>query len=154
MKIPAIDQAIQTCKDHLDKTGSRGTQIESYLTQYLLVLISAAFEEKVEEILLKRADKITDVQVKSFFKNCVHRIFRSAKSSELAGMLGYFDRSVQATFGKAVNGTREESSYNSIIVNRHDTAHSKGSTISFSDLERYYQEGHVVLDHFSAALGV
>ncbi|MBK8291794.1 MAG: hypothetical protein IPK96_13540 [Flammeovirgaceae bacterium] len=152
MKLLKIDTAIRTCNEHLSQTNSRQTEIESFLTQYLLVLMCATFEEEIESILLKRADKIHDLHIKSFFKNCIDKTFRSIKSSELSGILGKFGADYKETFQKKANGTVEETSYNSIVVNRHDTAHSKGSPITFNELVQYYEKGHIILDYLNEAL--
>ena len=53
---------------------------------------------------------------------------------------------------KAKSQERAVSFYNNIITNRHSVAHGSGSTVTVLELERFYQEGHVVLDFFRETL--
>ena len=41
---------------------------------------------------------------------------------------------------------------NNIITNRHNLAHKSGSSITFREVEAFYEEGHIVLDFFRGAL--
>lgn len=152
MKLIKIDNAITICDNHLKSTNSQQTEVESFLTRYLLVLICATFEEEIENILLKRSDSLSDIHVKSFFKHCIDKTFRSIKSSEIAGILGKFGDDYKEAFNNKANGTIEETFYNNIVVNRHSTAHSTGATITFSDLVQYYEKGHIILDYLDEAL--
>ena len=45
-----------------------------------------------------------------------------------------------------------ESLYSSILTDRNSVAHGEGSNVTFRDIVRYYEEGHVVLDYFRDAL--
>lgn len=153
MKLAIIDNAIANCKQHLNSTGAEQSEIESYLTRYLLILICASFEEEIEKILLRRSDRINDNHVKSFFQHCIDKTFRSIKSSEIAGLLGRFGTDYKETFQSKANGTVEETFYNNIVVNRHFTAHSTGASITFRELVDYYEKGHVILDYIDEALG-
>ena len=42
--------------------------------------------------------------------------------------------------------------YDSILNNRHNTAHGEGSDVTFGDIKQYYEHGHCVLDYFRDAL--
>lgn len=152
MRLTKIDNAISICEQHLVSTNSARTEIESYLTRYLLILICATFEEEIEKILLKRSERISDNHIKSFFQHCIDKTFRSIKSSEIAGMLGRFGSDYKENFQRRANGTIEETFYNNIVINRHSTAHSGGASITFSDLVNYYDRGHLILDYLDEAL--
>lgn len=152
MRLVKIDNAISTCEQHLSSTGAGQSEIESYLTRYLLILICATFEEEIKNILLKRSELIDDQHIKSFFQHCINRVFRSIKSSEIAGILGCFGSDYKELFQEKANGTIEETFYNNIITNRHFTAHSTGALITFRELVNYYEKGHLILDYLDEAL--
>lgn len=152
MRINRIDNAISACEQHLNQTNSHQTEIESYLTRYLLILICASFEEEIERILLNRSDRINDNHIKSFFQHCIDKTFRSIKSSEIAGILSKFGNDYKEAFQSKANGTIEETFYNNIVINRHSTAHSTGTSITFNDLVAYYEKGHLILDYLNEAL--
>jgi hypothetical protein len=106
MKLPRIDASISECKNHLDETASFGTEIEAFLTRYLLILMCATFEEEIEKIIIDRVDKSGDPKLSSFVKSCLGSVFRSIKTSEIAGLLGRFGAEFKDKFGQRVNGTR------------------------------------------------
>jgi hypothetical protein len=77
----------------------------------------------------------------------------STQPSEIAGLLRRFGTDCREHFRQELsNNERAETFFNNIVTNRHDTAHSTGSNVSFSELVRFYTEGHIVLDAIKAAL--
>ncbi|MGQ4808743.1 hypothetical protein NKDENANG_02131 [Candidatus Entotheonellaceae bacterium PAL068K] len=153
MRLTRIDQAIEVCQVHLENSGATGTEIEAYLTRYLLVLICAVFEEEIESRIVERAARSEDAGLESFVRSAVGQIFRSLKTSEIAGLLNRFGVQYRERFRQELsNNERAETFFNNIVTNRHDTAHSAGSNVSFAELVRFYAESHVVLDAVKAAL--
>jgi hypothetical protein len=146
MKLAKIDHAIEICEEHLDRTNSRGTEIEAFLTQYLLVLICAAFEEEIEQIVIHRLSGSGDAHVEAFAKSALDAVFRSIKTSEIAGLLNRFGPDYKAEFSSRVSNTRAETYFNNIVVGRHATAHSIGSSVTLRELIEFYTEAHTVLD--------
>lgn len=51
MQIGEIDDAIEFCRKHLDASDARGSEIEAFLTQYVLIRIRANFEQRVQSLL-------------------------------------------------------------------------------------------------------
>ena len=155
MRLARVDHAIAVCQGHLDNSRSRGTEIEAFLTRYLLILICSAFEEQIQYLVNLRADNSGDRGLRSFVRTTIGQVFRSVKTSEIAGLLNRFGTEYKDRFRRDLNDNeRAETYYNSIVSNRHGIAHSAGSntSVSFSDLILYYEEGHVVLDAVRIAL--
>jgi len=146
MKLARIDKAIEDCQIHLTNTNAFGTEIEAYLTRYLLILISATIEEEIERMVAKRASRTKDRHIESFVNSCCGDLFKNYKSSKIAGLLGKFGPDYKERFNNKVNGLREQQFYDNLITNRNDTAHESGSNISFRDLVDFYEKGHFVLD--------
>lgn len=92
MRLGRIDQAIEACQDHLESSGAMGTEIEAYLTRYLLILICASFEEEIESLISERAARSNDPGLESFVRSAVGQVFRSLKTSEITGLLKRFGR--------------------------------------------------------------
>ena len=83
------------------------------------------------------------------------QVFRSVKTSEIAGLLGRFGPDYKQRFQDEMkNNERAETFYNNIVMNRHGTAHTAGANLTFSELVSFYSEGHVVLDAVKTALEV
>ena len=153
MRIARIDQAITICDDHLEKSGAKGTEIESFLTQYLCVVMCAAFEEAIKAMVVERAAQHGDQELKSFVESAAGIVFRSPKTEEITGLLRRFGTDCRGRFREELDrNLKAETFFNNIIVNRHETAHSSGSNLSFADLVNFYSEGHVVLDAVKLAL--
>lgn len=149
MKLARIDKAIEDCQIHLTNSNAFGTEIEAYLTQYLLILISATVEEEIEKIVAMRASKTKDKHIESFVNSCCGDMFKSFSSGQIAGILGRFGPEYKEKFKKKVSGLKAQQLYDNIISNRHSTAHKSGSNVSFHELVNSYEQGHIVLDAFS-----
>jgi len=146
MRLAPIDRAITICEEHLERTQSRGTEIEAFLTRYLLVLMCATFEEEIEAMVLRRLGGSNDQRIESFAKSALDALFRSTKTGEIAGLLQRFSPEYKERFQARVNGTRAETYFNNIVLGRHSTAHSLGANVTLRELVDFYEEGHTVLD--------
>ena len=89
-----------------------------------------------------------------FVQNALGRTsFRSLMTSEIADFLSHFGLDYKNRFRQQLDtNKRAETFFNNIVTNRHNTAHSTGSNVSFADLVNFYSEGHVVLDAIRFAL--
>lgn len=75
------------------------------------------------------------------------------KVSDLSGLLGKFDPSYKDIFNQRINENgRAKITYDSVLVNRNNVAHGRGTSATFEDVKMYYEKGHVVLDYFRQAL--
>ena len=153
MRLLRVDEMLELCDRHLSSTGAQGTEIDVLLTRSLLVLICAEFEQAIEAIIQQRCSSINDDSVKEFVGSCVDAVFRSVKSSEIAGLLNRFGGSYKETFKlKTDANPAAVTFYNNIVTNRHSVAHADGGNVTFLDVKRFYEEGHVVLDFFRETL--
>jgi len=152
MKVPEIDAAIGECRRHLNDTESHGTEIEAFLTRYLLIRICARFEEFIKNALVRRASVTKDPFVESIVRSVAPRLVRSLLTSELKGLLRNIGEEYKATFDANLTDPLAETYYNNLVTSRHDTAHGPASTVTFGDLEAFYQKALVVLEAFEKAL--
>jgi hypothetical protein len=153
MRLVRIDQTLEECDKHLRQTGAQGTEIENLLTRSLLVLICAEFEQQIEAAIQEKCSSIRDPSLKEFISSCVGAVFRSVKSSEISGLLNRFGGDYKEKFKERTDANPVGVTfYNNIVTNRHDVAHAGGGNVTFADLKRFYEEGHVVLDYFREAL--
>ena len=153
MRLPRIDDAIEVCEKHLQSSKAVGTEIEAFLTRYLMVLMCAGFEQTIEDLVSARVAKSQDGALASFVRSAMGQVFRSVKTSEIAGLLGRFGQEHKRCFQDEMKkNERAETFFNNIVTNRHDTVHASGSYLTFSELVRFYSEGHVVLDAVKTAL--
>lgn len=153
MRIARIDQTLEKCEEHLSSSSAYGTEIENLLTQSILVIMCAEFEQTIEDIVQQKCCSIEDSSIREFVGSCVSAVFRSVKSTEMAGLLNRFGSSYKEAFKqKAEDNQRAVTFYNNIVTNRHNVAHSEGSNATFREVKQFYEEGHIVLDFFQNAL--
>ena len=155
MRVARIDIALEGCEDHLTATESFGTDIERLLTYSLLVVIYAEFEQLFKSIIQQRCDSIEDNSLRELVRTCVGNVSR-IQTSEIGDLLGRFGAERKAAFRSEIESTqdnqRAETFYNNLISNRHYTAHSMGSNLTFEEVKKFYLEGHVVFDFFKDTL--
>lgn len=155
MRLPQIDHAIGVCEKHLRDSGAFGTEIEIYLTGYLLVFMCAAFEEHIEGLVNGRASKSNDTFLAAFVRSAMSQLFRSIKTSEIAGLLGRFGDEHSKRFQTEMRKNERAATYfNNLVLNRHGTSHKAGSDLTFPEVVEFYSEAHTVLDAVALVLGL
>ncbi|MGH8553001.1 MAG: HEPN domain-containing protein [Methylococcales bacterium] len=153
MRLTRIDQSLEICEEHLTRTVAYGTAIENLLTQSVLVIMCAEFEQAIERLIAEKCSSVSDPAIRDFIGSCVGTVFRSVKFSEMAGLLKRFGPPLRDAFkDKTDNNPRAVTYYNNIVENRHGVAHSAGSNVTFIELKKFYEEGHIVLDFFRDSL--
>ena len=152
MNIPEVDSTIAVCKNFLDSSDGRGTEIESFLTRYVLIRVSANFEQVVRKLMTERLRNTSDSYVIALAEHGISHVFQGSKTSALAKMLGRIDPSLKDSFCSKVNGSPKETSYNLLVIDRNRTAHDTATSLSFSDLEMHYNLAHQVLDDIRDAI--
>src|SRR5436309_11094933 len=106
-----------TCREHLDATSTRGTEIESILVGYLLTVAYSEYEQAVRAIVVERG-RSGDVHLTAFMEFAALRLIRSIRVGELCGVLAAFDNSCKEAFSAEIVDTRAHAAYDSIINNR------------------------------------
>ena len=151
MKLDRVEMTIEVCQEHLHSTRSYGSQIEAFLTQQLLVIICAEIEKTITSMIIARARDRCGDDFPAFIASCLNATFRSVKSSEIAGLLNRFGTARKQRFLELVD-ERAKTAYDSIVVNRHNTAHRSGSNLTFREAVASYRVGLSVIESLSTAL--
>ena len=146
MKLIKVENTIKLCKEHLDITGTKGTEIESILTKYLLVYICGAYETEIKKMVAERAAKAGDKELESFIRSTI-KTFRSLSIEDIRGsLLGRFSDGYKSSFDSKILGTEAATRFSNIILNRHSLAHGKEINITFDELvESYYKAEEVLI---------
>lgn len=125
--------AIENCSMHLDSTNSRNTEIESYLTQHVLVVLCAEIQQEIYLQLETRAHLNGDSELKNFAVASGKKILRSVSKKDIANFVGMFGLRAKEHLNENVDDA-EVTLYNNAVSKRHDVAHSNGTNITFSEL--------------------
>ncbi len=153
MQFIRLEAQIEVCGKHLERSGARNSEIEAYLTRYLLAVAYAEIEAKVIDLISMRADLANDRPLSGFARSAAERLLRSLTVSELKGLLGRFGQECKQQFADRIENTPAHAAFDRIVQNRHITAHSTGSMLTFGEFTDAYGECVSVLDAFADALG-
>lgn len=122
-----------SCFLHLKESDSWNTEIESYLTQHVLIAMCADIQQEIYTILEKRLSHTEDREVREFAFATGKKILRSIGKSEIAGFVSHFGQRAKEFLNENLD-EKEITLYSNAIKNRHDIAHNGGSNITFKEL--------------------
>lgn len=148
-----LDDDLLLCKTHLETTNTKGTQIESFLTRFLLVHICGEYEKEIKRIMIERAQQSGDLALSSYVEKSIERV-RNIKTGDLRGnILNRFSENCLVFFNSRIKDTESEARYNNIITNRdYGAAHGGIINITFDELLISHNKAKEVLQVVSDAL--
>ena len=153
MRIKRIDDALMRCEEHLSRIDVVNVEVRNLLVQSLLILICAEFERKFKALTIERCSSVSDESIMSYIEKTIERTFRGLRLHDVSNLLARFGPIHKEEF-KRLRGGKTDQMYSSIVDNRNNVAHGRSSNVTIREVKLYYEEGHVVLDHFEKALGV
>jgi hypothetical protein len=145
--------AVDDCEKHLQATGAVGTEIESYLTQYLVVVLCADIQQEIYRLSEERAAALSDAGISSFVSATSRKLLRSIKKGEVVGYLAMFGTDCKDKLNSQLTEP-EVSMYNNAVGDRHDVAHKQGASISFGDLKNAVLVAEKLIDAAAYSLGL
>ncbi len=156
MRLARIDETLQDCRNILASAETNVPSADNLLAQAALVVICAEFEQTIQRILKEKLSDIGEADVRRFAESYLSSVARDIKTGGLLEILNRFGGEYRAIFRGRIeesdDNQRFVTCYNSIIVNRNNVAHSTGSSATFEEIQRYYEQGHVILDFFRETL--
>ena len=147
-KVPLeINHAVKLCDSHLGMTNSRGSEIEAYLTKYLLILICSNYEKRIREMIIERVKRTNDMDLVSFVDKTYRSSQRSLRISDIRGnLLRRFSENCLAKFDKKIEPNNDPAiKYSNIVENRHAAAHGGKVNMTFSELVNSYKIAEAVI---------
>jgi hypothetical protein len=154
MKFESLEFVMKRCEEHLDATGARSTEIESYFVQYLLIRICAEFEARITTLVYRRCSRTKDIHLRAFAQQTAQYICQRFDISDITRILGRFGKDYKQLFhGSVMSGTAHVA-WDNIYTNRQAVAHKTGTQMSFGDLKKNYQESLTVMDALVSALSL
>lgn len=147
-----IDGAINACKQHLADTSSGGSEIETFLTRFLLIHAGSEYDKEIKSMIVARASKSADAELVSFVRETADRS-RNQKISDIRGLLKKFSQKYLDAFDQILSLNPEsQHRYQNIIVNRNASAHGGPINMTMRELDRSHQRAKYVLNAISEAL--
>jgi hypothetical protein len=127
--------AVDDCEKHLSATECLGSEIESYLTQYLLVVLCADIQQEIYKLTEARAALAADVVIQSYVGTTTRRVLRSVKKEDLSKFVALFGAGKKEQLNAALDD-EDVTIFNNAVSNRHDVAHCAGSQITLLELKK------------------
>lgn len=147
MRIRKVDNAIEECKRYLDNSNGYGTEIEAYLTRYILILISASFEEEFEKMFVERCRKSNDQFVISYMETVISDKLKSVGIKKLSHFIKAFGGNYSDKFIREVSQTPMCTYYSNLIENRHKVAHETAQVnMTFPEVVESYGKCHMIIE--------
>lgn len=154
MKIGSLDLLIQSCEAHLDATGTRNTDIENYLVQFLLIRICAEYESRVTSLVHRRCSRPRDIHLRSFAQQTAEYVCKRFDITDIGKVLQRFGDDYKRSFHTSVMSGVAHVAWDNIYTNRQGVAHNAGPQMSFSDLKKNYADSLIVLDALVTSLNL
>lgn len=158
MHYQRIENAIDVCAAHvrnLDPTNLKDKELETYLVGGLVVLIVSEYEEYLELLFFKRAEKCGDAHAANYIKKTLSQKFRSPDLSKIYETLNRFDGAYKESFVVSVENTPEQAAWDSFMRARHAVVHKKGNlNLTFGELQQKYPLTKQIIASVESALGL
>lgn len=126
--------AVDDCEKHLTSSAAFGTEIESYLTQYLLVVLCADIQQEIYKISEARASVVKDDAISAYVAATARKVLRSVGKSDIAKFVEMFGPDHKSKLNNFINDA-DVTIFNNAVSNRHDVAHKQGIQITFRELK-------------------
>ena len=147
--------ALKECQDHLEATTTSGTVIESYLTQHILVLLSADMQQAIYKLLEKKAEQVNQESLRLFISTAGERLVRGVKKDAISGFVNYFGTDAKEKFNIYLKDKEQEiTCYGNAIGNRDSVAHRKGAQVTFSEILQAVTAAELILSAVKTALDI
>ncbi len=147
--------ALKECQEHLDSTATSGTAIESYLTQHILVLLSADMQQAIYGLLDKKAIQVQQESMRLFISTAGKRLVRGVKKDAIAGFVNYFGTSAKEKFDFYLKDKEPEMTrYGNAIGYRDSVAHKQGAQVTFSEIIKAVAAAEIILSAIEIALEI
>lgn len=158
MHYERIENALDVCNEHvknLDPSNLKDKELETYLVSGLVVLIVSEYEEYLEQLFGKRADRCGDQHASNYIKKTLSQKFRSPDLSKINETLGRFDGAYKEVFLGEVENSPEHAAWDSIMKARHAVVHKKGNlNMTFLELKEKYPLTKNLISSVESALGL
>ncbi len=147
--------ALKECQEHLEATSTSGTVIESYLTQHILVLLSADMQQTIYGLLEKKAERVSEKSMQEYVSSTRKNIIREVTKSGITGFVSRFGTDARRKFDDYLKNKEQEISYYSnAIENRDSVAHKQGAQVTFPEILQAVAAAELILSAVKIALEI
>ena len=113
-------------------------ELERVLASYLVVLISGAYEDCVEHLMISKVSKTRDKEIRDYVQTTIHILFKNPNFDNILQAVKLFSDTHATELRKRVN-TKAKEAINSIGTNKNSIAHGGGMMATLGDVEDYHR---------------
>ena len=143
--------SVEGCEEHLLASKAFGTEVESYLTQYLLVVLCSDVQQEIYRLTEDRAASASDPALSSYVVATARKVLRSVGKDEIAKFVGMFGTDARAKLNALVDDG-DVTIYNNAVNNRHDVAHKMGTQVTFRELKEAVEAAERIIAAVAKAM--
>ena len=147
--------AIKECEDYLQNCSGQGTIVESYLTQHILVLLTADMEQGIYECLDKKSEQAGEKSIQEYVSSTRKNIVREVSKKGIANFVKHFGTEAKQRFDNCLKDKEQEiTRYGNAIANRHSVAHRQGVQVTFLEIKQAVEAAATILAAVKRALDI
>jgi hypothetical protein len=136
-----LDEAIKKARG----LSSGNEELEGLLASHLAVLISGAYEDCIEQLIVERASKGGDEWTRNYAQSTIDILFRNPNSANIQRALKLFGEPCAAKFKRRI-GLSASEAINSIVTNKNHVAHGRTSNVTLRDIEDYFKRSMPIFE--------
>jgi hypothetical protein len=114
---------IEANLDYAVQKSAEDPELGAYLAGYISVIISGVVEDCIEYLVVQRAERANDPELKEFVRNSIGQRLRNPRSEDIANMLAMFGSQYRESYQARVKQS-SRSALGSIMSNRLSLAHT------------------------------
>jgi hypothetical protein len=128
-----LDEAIRKAR----RLSIGNQELEGILASHLAVLISGAYEDCIEQLIVERASRGGDESVRNYAQSTIDILFRNPNSANIQRALKLFGEPCAVEFKRRI-GLNASEAINSIVTNKNNVAHGRTCNVTLGDIEDYF----------------
>lgn len=108
--------------------------IDSFLAQYVAVVLYSEMEEKVSELIQAKLTTHSNSTIAAFLHSNMEKIIRRTPKSDIADLVSQFDKGFKETFNSLISDATA-TRYMNVINARHQAGHGKGASVALGEIQ-------------------
>jgi len=156
MPYSRIETALTICSEHvtqLDSDSPHLPELETYLVAALVLVIVSEYEELIEKLFVRRAERCGDIAVAHFVRETMGQKFRSPDLGKITETLSKFGGAYKELFSASVLNTEAHAAWDNIMRARHAVVHKRSNlNITLRELQQSYMKTKDIISSLETTL--
>lgn len=133
------------------EAGALPGPTQSFLAQYLAVVLYSEMEEQVAEIVRSHLEKFTHESVATFVAASLADLIKRLPKSDIAKLAARFGDTFKARFNSSLEDSKV-TLYSNVVAARHEIGHRRGSNITIPEVRQGHDAANHILDVLARCL--